>query len=516
MICGKRFVVFLFVVLAASCQSRFPGEAAAESHSRGTFSVAIANNEEDSFAWERKWLERILAESPEIPALDMYFDPPADEHSADIVIDFFSYWKHENKIDGIDISKTHYVPRENPLSARKNTTLESCIAGNEDLVRLDELEPPFAALTVDGCRVDDAAYPLVLNTGISIRFCEGQNDDEAAKRTTKALGEFLSGISKPLLEETPALTWIASAGDMMLGRNAGNILLNDGPGTLFGGVCDIFSASDLVLVNLEGALSSRGTKAGKTFTFRFEPPQDMAAAIKNAGIHAVLLVNNHSFDYGEAAFLDTITFLENAGVGAIGAGRNLAEVLEGWAYKKGGFAARVWGIGSFSQERSGWDGLEHTAEADKAGFIHARRGGGAILGVRLRQADKENDLNIVLLHGGEEWSDRPDSRTRELCTDLVQSGADLIIGSHPHIVQGFEWIEGKPVFWSLGNFVFAGMENTGGGDQGLLIHLGYCGKKLVYMELYALSLTGPRVVIAPDKNLDGFYRKSNELARSAR
>jgi poly-gamma-glutamate synthesis protein (capsule biosynthesis protein) len=82
-----------------------------------------------------------------------------------------------------------------------------------------------------------------------------------------------------------------------------------------------------------------------------------------------------------------------------------------------------------------------------------------------------------------------------LYTELAESGADLIIGSHPHIVQGFEWAGGKPVFWSLGNFVFAGMENTGGGDRGLLIRLGYSGKKLVYLERFPLELTGPRTEI---------------------
>ena len=504
----NRLVCLLFVFLVSACRNRLP-------HVDYTFSVFISDHEENSFTEEREWLEHILTDSLEVSMPDIRFDSSADKNSADIFIDFFSYWEFENRIEGVQLSKTYFVPKENPLDSRKNTSLESCINGSENLVRLDELAPPFVALKVDGYCVDDGAYPLILYTGITVKFREDEKDYEKRKEKTDSLAEFLSGLSKPFTEENPAITWISSAGDIMLGRNAGNILLRDGPTALLGGVYDIFTASDLVLVNLEGALSSRGTQARKTFTFRFEPPQDLAFSIKNAGIHAVLFVNNHSFDYGETAFLDSISFLEEAGIGVIGAGRNLEEVRRGWAFEKNGFSARVWGIGSFPQESSGWDGLEHIAEDNKAGFIHARRGGAEIVCGQLQQSNEENYLNMVLFHGGEEWSERPNRQTRELYTILAQSGADLIIGSHPHIVQGFEWIEDKLIFWSLGNFVFAGMEDTGGGDEGLLIHLGYLGKKLVYMEVFALSLQGPRVVIAPEERLEGFYRKSRELALSA-
>ncbi|MDR0378100.1 MAG: CapA family protein, partial [Spirochaetaceae bacterium] len=80
-----------------------------------------------------------------------------------------------------------------------------------------------------------------------------------------------------------------------------------------------------------------------------------------------------------------------------------------------------------------------------------------------------------------------------------------------HIVQGFEWVEGRPVFWSLGNFVFAGMENTGGGDKGLCIRLGFWGKRLAYLEPFPLELTGPRTDLAPQEELAGFYALSRGL-----
>jgi poly-gamma-glutamate synthesis protein (capsule biosynthesis protein) len=120
-------------------------------------------------------------------------------------------------------------------------------------------------------------------------------------------------------------------------------------------------------------------------------------------------------------------------------------------------------------------------------------------------------IDIVLFHGGDEWSREPTAATRRLYTGLVKSGADLVIGSHPHVVQGFEWIDGKAVFWSLGNYVFGGMENTDGGEEGLFIKLGYLGNQLVYLEPYALALTHTRTDIAPRENLETFYRLSREL-----
>jgi poly-gamma-glutamate synthesis protein (capsule biosynthesis protein) len=127
---------------------------------------------------------------------------------------------------------------------------------------------------------------------------------------------------------------------------------------------------------------------------------------------------------------------------------------------------------------------------------------------KLKEGFSASALDMVFFHGGNEWTTAPDARTRALYTDLLKAGADIIIGSHPHIVQGFEWIEGKPVFWSLGNFVFAGMENTGGGDEGLFIRLGFWGTKLIYIEPYPLALSGPRTKIAPMEGLKDFYARS--------
>jgi poly-gamma-glutamate synthesis protein (capsule biosynthesis protein) len=118
---------------------------------------------------------------------------------------------------------------------------------------------------------------------------------------------------------------------------------------------------------------------------------------------------------------------------------------------------------------------------------------------------------VIFFHGGNEWTWKPDANTRSFYTEMARNGADLIIGSHPHTVQGFEWLEGRPVFWSLGNYVFAGMDETDGGEEGLLIRLGYAGKTLVYFEPVPVKLDGPRSDLGSAEQLRYFYTLSREL-----
>jgi poly-gamma-glutamate synthesis protein (capsule biosynthesis protein) len=450
----------------------------------------------------------------------------------DIVIDFFSSWEFEGAGGELLLSKTWYVPREDPLAGRGNTELGNCLEGREALIPLEALEPPFIALRVGGKSVEDQDYPLVRTVDIRIRARKPSPDaipggpirkKTAGKNIEKAYAEALVKIQalegalraaeKPLAGNPPAILWIASGGDLMLDRGAAEILFEEGPGGIFGETAEFLARADLALVNLEGVVSGRGTKVKKSFNFRFSPR--VAAALRDAGIDGVLQANNHAFDYGEDAFLDNLNHLAEAGIAVLGAGLNDDEASGPFLFQKGDSRARVFGIASFPREKNGWDGLTVAAGTEKAGLLHARRGGGEKLKTRFVPdagiPPSSEPLDIVLFHGGIEWGVRPDTFTREFYTDLIQNGADLIIGSHPHVVQGFEWVSGKPVFWSLGNYVFGGMENTEGGEQGLFIRLGFLGRRLVYLDLYPLALSHTRTTIAPAENLNRFYALSREL-----
>jgi len=437
-------------------------------------------------------------------------------------IDIVSSWEYEGDYGDILISRTFYAPREDPLAARTGTSLAACLDGAEDIVPVTEIMPPFTALRVDGRALGDEAYPLVRVTGVRIRMAEDQKVGKRLLEKARFLTEALETAEKTLLCPRPKPLWIASGGDLMLDRGASDILFRQGPAGIFGGTATMLESADLALVNLEGVVSRRGEKVQKSFNFRFVP--EVAPALRDAGIDAVLHANNHVFDYGETAFLDSLSFCAEAGIGVVGAGRDDDEASQPFIFRRNDDVCRVFGLASFPRERNGWDGANAAAGPGRPGMLHAQRGGKEKLIARFSTGEDNalepqpnakregSPLDIVLFHGGVEWSTRPDAATRKLYTDLIEAGADLVIGTHPHIVQGFEWVNGKPVFWSLGNYVFGGMENTDGGEEGLFIQLGFLDGRLLYMEPFALTLTHTVTSIAPSEKLDTFYTRSRELA----
>jgi poly-gamma-glutamate synthesis protein (capsule biosynthesis protein) len=479
-----------------------------------------------------EFLEALLTEGDELPSLGLHLIGPglggAEGGSPAavpaITIELRSGWEADLFPGGaapesgapasgesFAVFRTYLIPRTRVPEARRDTTLEACREGEEDLVALGELAPPFTGLRVTGLSAGDEGYPLVWVVRAQVRL-PGERRKPKEQNRLEALGTALEGLLRerlgavpnPLLETRPRILWLAAAGDLMLGRGAGDILLGEGPEGIFGGTAALIAGADLAIVNLEGAVSGRGSPVEKAYNFRFPPV--MAGALRDAGIDAVLLANNHACDFGPDAFLDTLTHLEAAGIGILGAGRDREASAAPFVFGAGALPVHAFGIASFPREASGWDGLSVAAGEHKPGILRAERGGADTL----KEQFSAEALDVVFFHGGNEWTVSPDARTRALYTGLIAAGADIVIGSHPHIVQGFEWVQGKPVFWSLGNFVFAGMEHTGGGDRGLFVRLGFRGTSLVYIEPYPLALSGPRTTIAPMEELKTFYALSKE------
>jgi len=422
-------------------------------------------------------------------------------------IDFFSFWEHEKADGDIIITKKILIPIDDALAGRTNTSFQACIDGNETLIQTDELKPPFAALRVDGLALGDEGYPLIWITGIRYKENEEIKTSRRFQENYLNLKNVISSAQKPDIQLMPQTLWIAAGGDTMLGRGATEILINEGPAGIFGETAQMLASSDIALLNLEGVISANGERVPKSYNFRFIP--EIAAALRDAGIDAVLHANNHVFDYGSQAFLDSLSWLEKAGIGVAGAGINDDAASQPYVFSKGGDVVRVFGIASFPREQNGWDGVTAAAEPDKAGMLHAGKGGAEKL--KCKMSANDSSVNIVFFHGGVEWSTRPDAATRQLYTGLIEAGADLVIGTHPHVVQGFEWVHGKPVFWSLGNYVFGGMNGWYGGDEGLFIRLGYCQGRLFYIEPFPLFLNNTRTDIVSQDKLETFYARSKEL-----
>lgn len=426
----------------------------------------------------------------------------------------------------VPLSRVCMVPRAEVWEGK--TSLDREAAYRSDPVPLTELMPPHVALKVDGLDVSDPAYPLVRLGGIVFETPGGFRG--GTKKRTEALARYIqqcleerrsaggntgnAGTGGPLppWEQPPRLFRIAAGGDAMLARGVEGILFTEGAEAVFGGTAALVREADLAILNLEGAVTGRGEAAQKTYTFRFDPR--CAAVLKDMGFDAALLANNHAFDYGLPGFLDSLRYLEAAGIAPLGAGRNIVEAAAPYAAGGenggggGGPPVRVFGIASFGPERNGWDGAAYAAGDGTPGMLHRARSGPAELAARFAP----EGLDLVFFHGGTEYADSPDAGTRKLYTELIAAGADLVIGTHPHVEQGFEWVLGKPVFWSLGDYVFDEMDDTPGGDKGIFIVLSYAGETLVYVEPRPVFMNGPRTVIAPPEQLERFFRLSRTLA----
>lgn len=204
------------------------------------------------------------------------------------------------------------------------------------------------------------------------------------------------------------------------------------------------SAADLAILNLETPLSVRGTPAAKTFVFRGPPA--MAGALADAGVDIVSLANNHALDYGVDALLDTLEHTAAAGVEVVGAGPDAARAYAPVIRETPAGTVAVIGLTRVLHTRT-WE-----ATATRPGLASAYDEAAALAAVA--QARSVADHVVVAIHWGIERADCPDPTQRRLAVLLTDAGADLVIGHHPHVLQGVQVRGDALIAYSLGNFVW--------------------------------------------------------------
>ena len=192
-------------------------------------------------------------------------------------------------------------------------------------------------------------------------------------------------------------------------------------------VARYFEDDDLTIVNFEGTLSENGEREDKQFAFRGLP--EYAKILTSGSVEAANIANNHSRDYGEISFADTKKILSENGI-IWCEGKNYG------FYEKGKFKVAL--VGTNLQRFDGEAGLLSRLEDVKR---------------------EEPDLIIASFHWGEEGSPVPNETQSRLARLLIDNGADLVIGHHPHVLQGVEKYNGKYILYSLGNFCFGGNKN---------------------------------------------------------
>ena len=217
-------------------------------------------------------------------------------------------------------------------------------------------------------------------------------------------------------------------------------------GVLSQGYQTEIQAADYFVTNEEFPFSTRGTPApDKQFTFRVHP--EKVKLMQEMGIDLVTLANNHALDYGRDAMLDTIDTLDHAGIRHVGAGKNLAEARKPAIVKLNGRTFAFIGATRVYPE------ADWAAGTNSAGMFSAYDGG-AQLAEEVTAAKQQADYVIAYVHWGIEREEMPNEVQKSIAHRLVDAGADLVVGAHPHVLQGLEYYQGVPIAYSLGNFVF--------------------------------------------------------------
>lgn len=237
----------------------------------------------------------------------------------------------------------------------------------------------------------------------------------------------------------PTVTMLFS-GDVTLAENYQK-LHSDDPTWAFAKL-DEFRQADVAMVNLENPLTKATLKQpDKRFTFKAEP--QLVEVLKEGGVDLVTLANNHSMDYLEAGLLETLEVLDSEGIMRVGAGRNLNEARRPQIVDVKG--QRIAFLGYWGQEYAATDtkpGVSSVDEQRIAEDIRAIRG--------------QVDWIVINYHWGQELATKPAAWQQKLARFTIDQGADVVIGHHPHVLQGTEIYKGRPIAYSLGNFIFGG------------------------------------------------------------
>lgn len=258
------------------------------------------------------------------------------------------------------------------------------------------------------------------------------------RRLTLAI-VFSTGICS-LSAQTPAPVTLLFAGDVTLSDNVESHIGTD-TSYIFklwkpGLECDIF------MVNLEHPVTTSIEKVEKKYNFRMNPAA--IGTLKNGGVSLVNCANNHVFDFGLQGIEETMRNLDSAGVRYVGLGKDLRAARTPVILEVRGLRFGFLGY---------YGGGEYAATASRPGFAPRYQ---PYIVDDVRSLRKKVDFVVVSFHWGTERAPEPDSLQVRLAHSVIDAGADLIVGHHPHVLQGIEEYRGKHIAYSLGNFVFGG------------------------------------------------------------
>ncbi len=251
-------------------------------------------------------------------------------------------------------------------------------------------------------------------------------------------------------EEKAPTVRIMLGGDTSVDGEFADVCYENGVDYPWKQVDELLRSADLAVLNLETCVSADGVSEKKE-GYGFRTPPEMLEGFVNAGVDMVNLANNHTRDFGYQALLNTFDSLEQYGIDYFGAGKDLDEAA-GLVIKE------INGIKiGFTGSNRVWLPEDYEAGVDHAGInqIHsASKPSTQAYLAKLREYDKQVDVLIAFMHYGTEEVFEVTSYQQSMAREMIDCGVDIFVGGHSHTLQPIEFYNGKPIFYSIGNFIF--------------------------------------------------------------
>lgn len=314
------------------------------------------------------------------------------------------------------------------------------------LVPLDVIDFRVQTLAIAGLdplagRGDLAAYPLKQDLWLSWEPGLGSGLRDAVNAFAAGQGYWTDLVTPP---GNPVNLTVA--GDIIFGRTVHTRMVqyNDfaHPMRL---VAPRLRDADLTIADLECSMSDNTQKPDDPLTFFFTTNAAAVEGLVLAGIDGVSLANNHSMNFGKLGLEDTLAVLAQNKIKAFGGGMTLAEARKPALFEVKGVSFAFLGYDGITAE-------DYGAGPNWAGTCPLRMN--LVLEDLARAKQGDPDLIIPFFHWSEEYVAVPSALMRQIAHQAIDNGAAMVLGSHPHWVQGVEWYKGKPILYSLGNFVF--------------------------------------------------------------
>lgn len=307
---------------------------------------------------------------------------------------------------------------------------------------LADLRPGWRAVPVDGVSPTpqtlwSGAYPLAQR--LTVVYPAG-GDAAPAVTALRAVA------AKPPGEWAS----LSVAGDFMLARGVARAMRENGILYPILKVKEHLAAADLAFANLESPIGVKGKPLpGKQIWFRAAP--EAMEILQAAGLDGVTVANNHIMDYDEENLLETLDRLKAAGIPYVGGGRTIDEARAPLVLEARGVKIAFLGYSEFADLFFDWNYPRSFAATDQRPGVP--RIDEEWLATDIKKARGMADVVAVTVHWGVEFTNRPTAEQRRLARQMIDQGADLVLGYHPHAIQSFELYKGKLIAYSLGNFI---------------------------------------------------------------